>query len=226
MKFKQQSFLSFLKPILIVSFILVVVSAVVLGMFGFNRGFDFTGGTQLVVNFANYNEDEPAGLTEEELLKEIPWTIVKTDSPVEYRFDLSEIGMEKDDFDKMVEIVTEYNNSNLDGFEIDGKTVATRKYSYALDYDESQVIGTFAQSKYVGTFEGFILLELHLTHATQDAIILYEKLGNRIVVENADNRMLLYKDKKYYTLTEAYKLNLISLDAIASIPCKQIVIIE
>lgn len=62
----EKSFFSYFKPILIVSFILIVISAVVLGVFGFNKGFDFTGGTQLVVNFAAYNEDEPAGLTEEE----------------------------------------------------------------------------------------------------------------------------------------------------------------
>ena len=63
---EQKSFLSFFKPILIVSLILVVVASVVFGLWGFNKSFDFTGGTQLVVNFASYNEDEPAGLTEEE----------------------------------------------------------------------------------------------------------------------------------------------------------------
>ena len=66
MKFKAKNFLGYLKPILIVSFILIVVSGVIFGLFGFNKGFDFTGGTQLVVDISRYNEDEPEGLTAEE----------------------------------------------------------------------------------------------------------------------------------------------------------------
>lgn len=66
MKFNSKNFLSYLKPVLIVSLILVVLSAVIFGVFGFNKGFDFTGGTQLVVDVSSYNENEPEGLTQEE----------------------------------------------------------------------------------------------------------------------------------------------------------------
>lgn len=44
-------FLKFFKPILIAILSVVVVASLFLAIFGFNKGFDFTGGTQLVVEF-------------------------------------------------------------------------------------------------------------------------------------------------------------------------------
>ncbi len=62
---KERNFLSFLKPGFIAILIFVLVSAIVFAIFGFNKGFDFTGGTQLVVNIAIQNENEPKGMTPE-----------------------------------------------------------------------------------------------------------------------------------------------------------------
>lgn len=44
-------FNKFFKPIGILAFCLVLVAGVIFAFFGFNKGFDFTGGTQLVVQF-------------------------------------------------------------------------------------------------------------------------------------------------------------------------------
>lgn len=63
---KENNFLSFLKPGLIAIGIFVLISAIIFGIFGFNKGFDFTGGTQLVVNVALQNENEPKGMTQEQ----------------------------------------------------------------------------------------------------------------------------------------------------------------
>ena len=52
LKDKKIDFLKWLKPSLIVSLILVVIAGIFWGVFGFNKGFDFTGGTQLVVDFS------------------------------------------------------------------------------------------------------------------------------------------------------------------------------
>lgn len=67
MKFNSKNFLSLFKPFMIANLIIVIVSAVVFGVFGFNKGFDFTGGTQLVVDLSKYNDNEPQGLTQEEI---------------------------------------------------------------------------------------------------------------------------------------------------------------
>ena len=48
---KQHDYIKFFKPSMIVALVLVIVSIVTLALFGFNKGFDFTGGTQLVVQF-------------------------------------------------------------------------------------------------------------------------------------------------------------------------------
>ncbi|MBQ3047483.1 MAG: hypothetical protein IJD48_00510 [Clostridia bacterium] len=50
-KFKNFDFLSFFKPCLIAFAIVVFVGAILFGIFGLNTGFDFVGGTQLVVEF-------------------------------------------------------------------------------------------------------------------------------------------------------------------------------
>ena len=55
LKDKKIDFLKWLKPSLIVSLILVVIASIFWGVFGFNKGFDFTGGTQLVVDFSAQN---------------------------------------------------------------------------------------------------------------------------------------------------------------------------
>lgn len=48
---KNFDFLKWFKPALIVSLVLVVIAGILWGVVGFNKGFDFTGGTQLVVEF-------------------------------------------------------------------------------------------------------------------------------------------------------------------------------
>ena len=48
---KTFDFLKWLKPCLIAMLIVVAVAGIIGGIFGFNKGFDFTGGTQLVVSF-------------------------------------------------------------------------------------------------------------------------------------------------------------------------------
>lgn len=45
------------KPALIAMLVLVIAAGVLVGIFGFNKGVDFTGGTQLVVQFENSNID-------------------------------------------------------------------------------------------------------------------------------------------------------------------------
>lgn len=49
--------MKFFKPALIVMLVLVVVAGVIVGIFGFNKGIDFSGGTQLVVQFEHSNID-------------------------------------------------------------------------------------------------------------------------------------------------------------------------
>lgn len=49
--------MKFFKPALIVMLALIVVAGVIVGVFGFNKGIDFSGGTQLVVQFENSNID-------------------------------------------------------------------------------------------------------------------------------------------------------------------------
>ena len=49
---KLTDFTKFFKPCLIVALILIVVCSVLVGVFGFNKGLDLTGGTQLVVDFS------------------------------------------------------------------------------------------------------------------------------------------------------------------------------
>lgn len=164
------------------------------------------------------------GLTQDELLTEIPWPIVKETNPIEYRQSMDKIDIAKDEYDLMVETIKNYNNNNLEGYEIDGTISNSKTYSVSGDYDETIINGNIASSKYVGTFEDFILLELNLQHATYDVKLLYEVIGDRIIIENVDNRLLLYKDGKCYTLTEAYNSGLISLETIYSIPCNQIIL--
>lgn len=63
-------FLKFFKPILIAILAVVVVAGLFLGIFGFNKGFDFTGGTQLVVEFpydAQIQTDEGINKTSKEI---------------------------------------------------------------------------------------------------------------------------------------------------------------
>ena len=48
---KPHDYIRFFKPCMIVALVLFVISAVFLAVMGFNKGFDFTGGTQLVVQF-------------------------------------------------------------------------------------------------------------------------------------------------------------------------------
>jgi len=57
MKSKKTDYIKFFKPVMIVFCIVVVVSAVMFGLLGFNKGLDFTGGTQLVVQFELTNID-------------------------------------------------------------------------------------------------------------------------------------------------------------------------
>lgn len=45
------------KPCLIVALVMVIVCGIIVGVFGFNKGFDFVGGTQLVVDFELTNVD-------------------------------------------------------------------------------------------------------------------------------------------------------------------------
>ncbi len=49
--------MKFFKPALIVMLVVVLVAGVIVGVFGFNKGIDFTGGTQLVVQFEYSNID-------------------------------------------------------------------------------------------------------------------------------------------------------------------------
>lgn len=49
---KLTDFTKYFKPCLIVTLILVVVCSVLVAVFGFNKGLDITGGTQLVVDFS------------------------------------------------------------------------------------------------------------------------------------------------------------------------------
>ena len=51
LKENKFNFLNFLKPCLIASLIIVLLAGLFWGIWGFNKGFDFTGGTQLVVEF-------------------------------------------------------------------------------------------------------------------------------------------------------------------------------
>jgi len=48
---KEFDFLKFFKPCLIASLIIILVAGLFWGIFGFNKGYEFTGGTQLVVEF-------------------------------------------------------------------------------------------------------------------------------------------------------------------------------
>jgi preprotein translocase subunit SecF len=57
MKSKKTDYIKFFKPIIIVFCLVIVVSAFVFGLLGFNKGVDFTGGTQLVVQFELTNID-------------------------------------------------------------------------------------------------------------------------------------------------------------------------
>ena len=63
----------FFKPCLIVIFALILISAFVIGFFGFNLGLDFTGGTQLVVEFTNTtieaDNDEDLSVARDEVKK-------------------------------------------------------------------------------------------------------------------------------------------------------------
>ena len=54
MKFnlKKFDFLSLFKPVLIAFLIVTLIGGVIFGIFGFNKGFDYVGGTQLVVDFS------------------------------------------------------------------------------------------------------------------------------------------------------------------------------
>ena len=52
---KNADYLKFFKPCLIVTLILIVISAFIVGFLGFNTNVDFYGGTQLVVEFTNSN---------------------------------------------------------------------------------------------------------------------------------------------------------------------------
>ena len=54
MKFnlKKFDFLSLFKPVLIAFLVVTLIGGVVFGIFGFNKGFDYVGGTQLVVDFS------------------------------------------------------------------------------------------------------------------------------------------------------------------------------
>lgn len=56
-KFKNFDFLSFFKPCLIAFMAVVLVGGILFGIFGLNTGFDFTGGTQLVVEFPYESTD-------------------------------------------------------------------------------------------------------------------------------------------------------------------------
>ena len=51
LKENKFNFLNFLKPCLIASLVIVLLASLFWGIWGFNKGFDFTGGTQLVVEF-------------------------------------------------------------------------------------------------------------------------------------------------------------------------------
>ena len=51
MKSKNPDYIKFFKPIMIVFCLLIIASAIVFGLLGFNKGVDFSGGTQLVVQF-------------------------------------------------------------------------------------------------------------------------------------------------------------------------------
>ena len=55
LKENKFDFLSFLKPCLIATLIIVFIAGLFWGIFGFNKGFDYTGGTQLVVDFTGNN---------------------------------------------------------------------------------------------------------------------------------------------------------------------------
>jgi preprotein translocase subunit SecF len=57
MKFKKNNYLSFIKPILSVCLAIVFVAGLLVAFYGFNYGFDITGGTQLVVDFTLSNVD-------------------------------------------------------------------------------------------------------------------------------------------------------------------------
>lgn len=50
-KIKNFDFLSLFKPCLIAILVVVFLGGLIFGIFGLNRGFDFTGGTQLIVDF-------------------------------------------------------------------------------------------------------------------------------------------------------------------------------
>jgi len=49
---KKVDFLSFFKPCLIALCCMLVVFGIIFGVFGFNKGFDFSGGTEIVVDFS------------------------------------------------------------------------------------------------------------------------------------------------------------------------------
>lgn len=51
LKENKFNFLNFLKPCLIASLVVIFIAGLFWGIWGFNKGFDFTGGTQLVVEF-------------------------------------------------------------------------------------------------------------------------------------------------------------------------------
>ena len=72
-KRRNVDYTRFFKPCLIVIFALILISAVVVGLFGFNLGLDFTGGTQLVVEFTNTSieaeNDEDLANARDEVVK-------------------------------------------------------------------------------------------------------------------------------------------------------------
>ena len=51
MNSNKPDFTKFFKPCLYVALILFCISAIIVGVFGFNKGFDFVGGTQIIVDF-------------------------------------------------------------------------------------------------------------------------------------------------------------------------------
>lgn len=75
MKFdgKHARFFNLFKPILLVSATLFLVALVVVSVWGFNAGFDFTGGTELIVGFTNSNID----ITKDEDLKSAVGSVTK-----------------------------------------------------------------------------------------------------------------------------------------------------
>lgn len=64
---REYDFLSFIKPILVVCFVIVVLAGALVAFYGFNAGVDFRGGTQLVVDFSlttNVDIEDDESLTQ------------------------------------------------------------------------------------------------------------------------------------------------------------------